>query len=98
MLRFVLKLDRLRRSCSDLAGTFRRQVPASVVSCQDGAGYAPVAQGIEHRFPKPCAKVRILPGALPGALMYVQPKLKNLDRFASGIGHFGSRTLATAYS
>src|ERR1700678_3194258 len=24
---------------------------------------APVAQGIEHRFPKPCAKVRILPGA-----------------------------------
>ena len=25
---------------------------------------APVAQGIEHRFPKPCAKVRILPGAL----------------------------------
>src|ERR1700678_799875 len=28
---------------------------------------APVAQGIEHRFPKPCAQVRILPGALPGA-------------------------------
>ena len=26
-------------------------------------GYAPVAQGKEHRFPKPCAKVRILPGA-----------------------------------
>jgi hypothetical protein len=25
---------------------------------------APVAQGIEHRFPKPCAQVRILPGAL----------------------------------
>ncbi len=24
---------------------------------------APVAQGIEHRFPKPCAQVRILPGA-----------------------------------
>ncbi len=24
---------------------------------------APVAQGIEHRFPKPCAEVRILPGA-----------------------------------
>ena len=27
---------------------------------------APVAQGKEHRFPKPCAKVRILPGALFG--------------------------------
>ena len=27
---------------------------------------APVAQGIEHRFPKPCAKVRILPGAPNG--------------------------------
>ena len=25
-----------------------------------------VAQGIEHRFPKPCAKVRILPGAPSG--------------------------------
>jgi hypothetical protein len=24
---------------------------------------APVAQGIEHRFPKPCAQVRFLPGA-----------------------------------
>ena len=27
------------------------------------AANAPVAQGIEHRFPKPCAQVRILPGA-----------------------------------
>lgn len=24
---------------------------------------APVAQGIEHWFPKPCAHVRIMPGA-----------------------------------
>ena len=28
-------------------------------------GDAPVAQGIEQWFPKPCAQVRILPGA-PG--------------------------------
>ena len=25
--------------------------------------FAPVAQGIEHWFPKPCAHVRIMPGA-----------------------------------
>ncbi len=29
---------------------------------------APVAQRIEHRFPKPCAQVRVLPGAPRNAL------------------------------
>ena len=29
---------------------------------------APVAQGIEQRFPKPCAQVRFLPGVHTGRL------------------------------
>jgi hypothetical protein len=31
---------------------------------------APVAQGIEHWFPKPCAHVRIMPGA-PASLIFL---------------------------
>ena len=37
--------------------------PGGGWSLQRAKTRAPVAQGIEHRFPKPCAKVRILPGA-----------------------------------
>src|ERR1035438_9378104 len=47
-----------RRCCAEV-------VPERALPSQASrkASNAPVAQGIEHRFPKPCAQVRILPGA-----------------------------------
>ena len=34
------------------------------IRATNSASFAPVAQWIERRFPKPCAQVRFLPGAL----------------------------------
>lgn len=44
-------------------GSGRRHATHEIIVDQAHTTCAPVAQGIEHRFPKPCAKVRILPGA-----------------------------------
>ena len=63
--------EELARSMFPVAA--REAAEGRIVLCPGGGQcparrgpLAPVAQGIEHRFPKPCAKVRILPGALPG--------------------------------
>src|SRR5262249_1723808 len=48
-----------------------------------------VAQGIEHRFPKPCAQVRILPGALPtyaGQTAFRRPASPSDTTFRPRIG------------
>jgi hypothetical protein len=52
------------RTRSGLAGAGRFSLaPFRAPLPQVPSGVALVAQGIERRFPKPCAKVRILPGA-----------------------------------
>ncbi len=52
---------------------------------------APVAQGIEHRFPKPCAKVRILPGArLPGAQTQLRRSHKAVSDVQDPLGSGGA--------
>ncbi len=49
-------------------------------------GRAPVAQGIEQWFPKPCAQVRILPGALIDAMVQAIERERYLrnDRLQRG--------------